>query len=344
MTSRISLSKSDSWEDESWVRAGDTTWADQTQAQAEAPVLPMQRGWLRKRSRHWVRGWLQRYFVLKNKTLSYYRMENDPFPKGVFDFDQLTVTVHVSPATFELTIVPLQGRRRLRLKCAHLEDLWAWAYAVHAHVRVSLGAARDMTVVGMQKYFWRRTRIAERDFAAVASTGDLLLFRSKSMASRFQRLVTRSHYDHVALLLRYSNGQLMLLEATAGTGVALVPWDEFLGFRWNVDYRCLALRRLEYTRKDEMLVALGEFLEDVVGKRYRITASKLLRRARNRKPGSEDSYFCSELVAAALKRLQLLPDDIPAANYLPGAFARANALPLQRGALYGDELVIDFSM
>jgi len=344
MTSRISLSKSDSWEEESWVRAGDTTWADQTQAQAEAPVLPMQRGWLRKRSRHWVRGWLQRYFVLQNKTLAYYRMENDPFPKGVFDFDQLTVTVQVAPTACELTIVPLQGRRKLRLKCVHAEDLWAWAYALHAHVQASMGAAKDMTVVGMQRYFWRRTRIAEREFAAVASTGDLLLFRGKSVTSRLQRLVTRSHYDHVALLLRYSNGQLMLLEATAGTGVALVPWDEFVGFRWSVDYRCLALRRLEYTRKDEMLVALGEFLEDVVGKRYRITASKLLRRVSNRKPGSEDSYFCSELVAAALKRLQLLPDHVPAANYLPGAFARANTLPLLRGAHYGDELVIDFSL
>lgn len=345
MTVRISLSKSDSADnDESWVRAADTTWTDQTLVQSVSTALPVHQGWLQKRSRHWVRGWLRRYFILRNRTLSYYGKETDQFPKGVFDFDQLTATMHVSAAVFEVTIVPLKGRRRLRLRCKDIEELWTWAYALNEHVKASAGAVRDMTVVSMQKHFWRRTRISERDFAAVASTGDLLLFRGKGIGARLQRLVTRSYYDHVALLLRYSNGQLMLLEATAGTGVALVPWDEFLGFRWNVSYRRLALRRLEYAHKDEMLTALGEFLEDVVGKRYRITAAKLMRRVRNRKPGSEESYFCSELVAAALKRLQLLPEDVPAANYLPGAFARSSALPLQRGARYGDELLIDFSM
>ena len=109
-------------------------------------------------------------------------------------------------------------------------------------------------------------------------------------------------------------------------------------------YSQLAYRRLEYAHKEEMMDGLSEFIKDVLGKKYRITVSKLLGRTKNRSPGTEEGYFCSELVAAALKKLELLPAEIPAANYLPGAFSRAGSVKLLKGASYSDEFVIDFSL
>jgi hypothetical protein len=54
-----------------------------------------------------------------------------------------------------------------------------------------------------------------KDFLKIADTGDLLLFRGKSIITKIQRTLTMSDYDHVALLLRYSTGRLVILEATA---------------------------------------------------------------------------------------------------------------------------------
>ena len=54
-----------------------------------------------------------------------------------------------------------------------------------------------------------------KDFLKIADTGDLLLFRGKSIITKIQRTLTMSEYDHVALLLRYSSGRLVILEATA---------------------------------------------------------------------------------------------------------------------------------
>jgi len=48
------------------------------------------------------------------------------------------------------------------------------------------------------------------------------------VAARLQRSLTRSEYDHVAMLLNYGGGVIGLLEATGIEGVSIVLWDEFL--------------------------------------------------------------------------------------------------------------------
>ena len=48
----------------------------------------------------------------------------------------------------------------------------------------------------------------------MATTGDILLFRGRSFSSRLQRALTRSTYDHVAMILKYKNGRMFLFEAT----------------------------------------------------------------------------------------------------------------------------------
>lgn len=61
--------------------------------------------------------------------------------------------------------------------------------------------------------------IRQSEFRRLADTGDILLFKSKSLITKVQRALTMSEYDHVAMLLRYSNSKLVILEAT-GTAVS----------------------------------------------------------------------------------------------------------------------------
>jgi len=56
--------------------------------------------------------------------------------------------------------------------------------------------------------------ISLKDFRKLADTGDILLFTGSSFVTRVQRALTMSDYDHVAMLLRYSNGKLVMFEST----------------------------------------------------------------------------------------------------------------------------------
>lgn len=68
------------------------------------------------------------------------------------------------------------------------------------------------------------------------------------------------------------------------------------------------------------------------------------------KPGDEEgdthnsTFFCSELVAAALKELGLIPKNLNAGYFWPGSFARHDEIDTvleEHTAYYGDELIID---
>lgn len=59
--------------------------------------------------------------------------------------------------------------------------------------------------------------------------------------------------------------------------------------------------------------------------------------------GEQSSFFCSELVAACLQTMDLLPKDINVSAIWPGSFTSAGDIDkmLLAGAVFGDELVLD---
>lgn len=120
-------------------------------------------------------------------------------------------------------------------------------------------------------------------------------------------------------------------------------WDDFMRYRWHLLYSRLVYRHLEVERTEEMLTILESFINEVKGKPYRITASKLFTRGVNTDPGSEKTFFCSELVAAAYKRLGYLTPDLASCKYWPGNFSDEQTLELTQGSL-GEELLIDFDV
>ncbi len=73
--------------------------------------------------------------------------------------------------------------------------------------------------------FWKYDTIAEREFLSTADTGDILLFRTikDQLGPRITRTFTASHFDHVAMILKFEheNDELFVIDATAGSGVAI---------------------------------------------------------------------------------------------------------------------------
>lgn len=181
------------------------------------PRLPESSGWLLKRTSNPFKKWQRRYFVLKYKKLRYYHKETDSKPAGSFNFDLISVNLQLirQDGEMELVLQPLCSNRKFRLRAEDGTGLEDWAVRISEHISASDGRFTNVMSISRTSKFWRWDRITNAQFKAMASTGDILLFSGKNLAAKAQRLVTRSKYDHVALLLKYSSNQLAMLEATS---------------------------------------------------------------------------------------------------------------------------------
>ncbi|CDW80338.1 UNKNOWN [Stylonychia lemnae] len=60
----------------------------------------------------------------------------------------------------------------------------------------------------------KQTRVSLEQFREIADTGDIIFFKGKTMGCKVQRFFTRCDFDHVALILKYKCGTLVLFEST----------------------------------------------------------------------------------------------------------------------------------
>ena len=121
----------------------------------------------------------------------------------------------------------------------------------------------------------------------------------------------------------------------------MLLWSDFLRYKWHLLYTRLVYRPLDCERTDNMLRSLEEFIREVRGKRFKLSAAKLIGRHREER-GAEEGYFCSELIASAYKRVGLLGEEEVASKIWPGGFSTEKKLQLRDGASLGEELLIDF--
>jgi hypothetical protein len=112
--------------------------------------------------------------------------------------------------------------------------------------------------------------------------------------------------------------EVYLVEATGNMGVSLNKWSflrQHVG--GNQFYRKLILRHIEFDRGERMCNNLEKFLGEVVGLKYSVAGSKLLRSKTliksvndtNELIDADRTFFCSELVAKAFKLLGVIEED-----------------------------------
>ena len=77
----------------------------------------------------------------------------------------------------------------------------------------------------------------------------------------FQRFLTSSEYDHVAIVYRDSYGDIRLFEAMSSDGVVTTYWPTFLESKWNDMYEKVTYRRLHFDRKEETMKTLEKFIQ-----------------------------------------------------------------------------------
>ena len=156
------------------------------------------------------------------------------------------------------------------------------------------------------------------------------------MAAKLQRFFTNSDFDHVAMIVKLKKRDPMVFESNQMHGVSIYDWKQYIQY-FDL-YGQVTLRKLNYIRKAEAQATLLSFMKKNLGRKYDIGLGKLLTFESDfnwEDVKEERGYFCSELVAKALKSVGLLDEKRSSGRYWPVDFCEKSELKLKKGASLG---------
>jgi hypothetical protein len=184
--------------------------------------------------------------------------------------------------------------------------------------------------------------VALQEAVAMASTGDIWLFRGTAVADWTIRAATNSPVNHVGMVVALDDLPPLLWHAELGRslpdvwtgqphrGVQLHRLSDAVT-TWNARYRQRAwLRQLSGPIERYHEDRLMEMIDRFDGRPFPTTL-KLLKgwlTSRARRPVSVESVFCAQLVATTYQQMGLLPSTRPASWYDPGRFWSGDHLGL----------------
>jgi hypothetical protein len=184
--------------------------------------------------------------------------------------------------------------------------------------------------------------VALEEAVAMASTGDIWLFRGTAVADWTIRAATNSPVNHVGMVIALDDLPPLLWHAELGRslpdvwtgqphrGVQLHRLSDAVT-TWNARYRQRAwLRQLSGPIERYHEDRLMEIIDRFDGRPFPTTL-KLLKgwlTSRARRPVSVESVFCAQLVATTYQHMGLLPSTRPASWYDPGRFWSGDRLGL----------------
>ena len=177
--------------------------------------------------------------------------------------------------------------------------------------------------------------LAFEEAIATASTGDLWLFRGRSLADRAIRTFTNAPVNHVGTVVALDDLPPLLWHAELGRSLpdvwsgkrqrgvqlhvladAARTWEERYGQRaW--------LRQLEGPLGREHEDRLMQVIERFDGRSFPTSvglARQWLTGRYRRRESSLETVYCAELVATTYQHMGLLPSLRPASWYDPGRF------------------------
>lgn len=192
------------------------------------------------------------------------------------------------------------------------------------------------------------------DAVELARTGDLLLFRGRSVADHAIRAVTNSPVNHVGMAVVLDDLPPLLWHAELGQSLP----DMWTGARhrgaqlhdlraavtvWSTRYDQRAwLRQLDLTVTRDMEDELLRVIARMDGTPFPAMVALARRwvRGRARRAASVEATYCAELVAGTYQAMGLLGSDRPGNWYDAGSFWSGDRLELTGGAVLGAEIGI----
>jgi hypothetical protein len=186
------------------------------------------------------------------------------------------------------------------------------------------------------------TALSLEDAVATASTGDIWLFRGRSIPDLAIRAATNSPVNHVGMVVAIDDLPPLLWHAELGRSLP----DVWTGERqrgvqlhllpdavrtWNERYRQRAwVRQLDGTIERHHEDRLMEVIDRYDGRPFptSLTLARRWLNGRIRRSSSLETVYCAELVATTYQHMGLLPAKRPASWYDPGRFWSGDRIEL----------------
>ncbi|MBI5104983.1 MAG: hypothetical protein HZB46_08375 [Solirubrobacterales bacterium] len=190
---------------------------------------------------------------------------------------------------------------------------------------------------------------------ASAATGDVWLFRGRSLADKAIRTVTNAPVNHVGMVVALDDLPPLLWHAELGRSLpdvwtgkrqrgvqlhrladAVTTWEQRYGQRaW---FRQLH-GELGREHEDRLMEAIARYDGHPFPTMPGLARHWLAGRVRRRHVALETIY-CAELVATTYQQMGLLPDDRPASWYDPGRFWSGDRIELVPPFSLGGEVAV----
>jgi hypothetical protein len=196
--------------------------------------------------------------------------------------------------------------------------------------------------------------IALDDAVATAASGDIWLFRGRSLADRAIRVATNSPVNHVGMVVAIDDLPPLLWHAELGRSLPDV-WsgERHRGVQlhvlrdavmtWYDRYRQRAwIRAIEGELERHHEDRLMEVIDRFDGRPFPTTLG-LARQwvnGRFRRSSSLETIYCAELVATTYQYMGLLPSRRPASWYDPGRFWSGDRIELVPPFALGGEVAV----
>ena len=201
-----------------------------------------------------------------------------------------------------------------------------------------------------------RAELTLDDAVATAATGDIWLFRGRSVADMAIRTVTNSPVNHVGMVVAIDDLPPLLWHAELGRSLpdvwtgerqrgvqlhllreAVVTWNERYGQRaW--------LRQLEGTIERHHEDRLMEVIDRFDGRPFPTTLGLARRwfsgRFQRRSTPPLETVYCAELVATTYQHMGLLPRRRSASWYDPGRFWSGDRTELEPPFALSGEIAV----
>ncbi|MET0146665.1 MAG: hypothetical protein ABW328_18030 [Ilumatobacteraceae bacterium] len=199
-----------------------------------------------------------------------------------------------------------------------------------------------------------RTTISPADAIDAAHTGDIWLFRGRSMADKAIRVATNSPVNHVAMAVALDDLPPLLWHTELGQTLQDV-WtgDHHRGAQLNRLADAYAVWTGKYGQQAYVRQFSGEVPRAAEDELLRVidtydakpfpTTGRLARRwveGRFRKEATGEAVYCAQLLAITFRRMGLLDPKRPSNWYDPGKFWSGDRLELTGGASLGGELAV----
>lgn len=309
-------------------------------------------------------------FLFEQKTFNFEKFKsnldinnllNISFPLLCLNFNLLSCALLINKnkntKEFEIKILGTTKNFSFIIKDERLFN--KYIYIINSKINNSEGFKQNKIGLTLRNNsFYNEIYITVSEFETMAKTGDILLFQTMDKYASLQRAYTCDNYDHVGIILKENNG-IKIFESTSIGKCSPLSWNHFKILFFNLVYKKIALRKLNYENKDKKFELENKknieekcknFFREIKGKNYYLAISKFLCCQKPEKYEYEknfqksDGFCCSALAAALYIKIGIAKLIKSVHSTKPGDFEqRNNKIYFEDGYSLGPEQIIDFS-